>query len=69
MNKKLFILMFLVLASQVFAVDNPYEVEVINEAAPTLPVVEVQKTSFTDKVKSLFTRDEKIEKAKDVKAV
>ena len=69
MNKKLFIFMFLVMASPVFAIDNPFREEVINELPPTLPPVEAQKPSFTDKVKSLFTRDEKIEKAKDVKAV
>ena len=69
MNKKLFIFMFLVMASPVFAIDNPFREEVINELPPTLPQVEAQKPSFTDKVKSLFTRDEKIEKAKDVKAV
>lgn len=69
MNKKLFIFMFLVMASPVFAIDNPFREEVINEVPPTLPQVEVQKPSFTEKVKSLFTRDEKIEKAKDVKVV
>ena len=61
--------MFLVMASPVFAIDNPFREEVVSEVPPTLPAVEVQKTSFTDKVKSLFTRDAKIEKAKEVKAV
>ena len=69
MNKKLFIFMFLVMASPAFAIDNPFREEVINELPPTLPVVEAQKPSFTERVKSLFTRDEKIEKAKDVKVV
>ena len=69
MNKKIFIFMFLVMASPVFAIDNPFREEVVSEVPPTLPAVEVQKTSFTDKLKSLFTRDTKIEKAKDVKAV
>ena len=69
MNKKLFIFMFLVMASPVFAIDNPFREEIVSEVPPTLPAVEVQKPSFTDKVKSLFTRDTKIEKAKDVKAV
>ena len=69
MNKKIFIFMFLVMASPVFAIDNPFREEVVSEVPPTLPAVEVQKTSFTDKVKSLFTRDAKIEKAKEVKAV
>ena len=61
--------MFLVMASPVFAIDNPFREEIVSEVPPTLPAVEVQKPSFTDKVKSLFTRDTKIEKAKDVKAV
>ena len=69
MNKKLFIFMFLVMASPVFAIDNPFREEIVSEVPPTLPAVEAQKPSFTDKVKSLFTRDAKIEKAKDVKAV
>ena len=61
--------MFLVMASPAFAIDNPFREEVVSEVPPTLPAVEVQKPSFTDKVKSLFTRDAKIEKAKEVKAV
>ena len=69
MNKKIFIFMFLVMASPAFAIDNPFREEVVSEVPPTLPAVEVQKPSFTDKVKSLFTRDAKIEKAKEVKAV
>ena len=69
MNKKLFIFMFLVMASPAFAIDNPFREEVINELPPTLPKVEAQKPSFTDRVKTLFARDTKIEKAKDVKAV
>ena len=69
MNKKIFIFMFLVMASPVFAIENPFREEVINELPPTLPQVEAQKPSFTEKVKSLFARDTKIEKAKEVKAV
>ncbi len=69
MNKKLFIFMFLAIASPVFAIDNALKEEIVDELPPTLPAVEVQKPSFTDRVKSIFARDEKIEKAKETEAV
>lgn len=69
MNKKLFIFMFLIMASPVFAVENPFRDEVINELPPTLEVQQPQdKTSFVQKFKNVFTREQKveIESAKDV---
>lgn len=72
MNKKLFIITFLLLASPVFANDNPFRDEIINEVPPTLPNVEAQKPTFAQKVKSIFTRDTKSEveqKAKDIPVV
>lgn len=69
MNKKLFIFMFLIMASPVFAVENPFRDEVINELPPTLEVQQPKnKTPFVQKVKKVFTREQKVEidKAKDV---
>ena len=71
MNKKLFIFTFLLIASPVFASENPFRDEVINELPPSLAGVEAsapQKTSFTDKIKGVFTRTEKqdIEAAKEI---
>ena len=71
MNKKLFILMFLIMASPVFANDNPFRDEVINEQTPSLIGVETtttQKTSFVEKLKDIFTRDNK-DMAKEVDVV
>ena len=71
MNKKIFIFTFLLIASPVFAADNPFRDEVINELPPSLTGVEASKpakTSFTEKIKGLFNRVEKqdIESAKEV---
>ena len=55
MNKKLFIFMFLVMANPVFANDNPFRDEVINELPPTLTEVKTTeaKTPFVEKVKNI----------------
>ena len=75
MNKKLFILMFLIMASPVFAEEMP-KVDYVEEKAPTLEEVQVDtgvenKTTFTQKVKNLFKKEQKvdIEKAEDISAV
>lgn len=70
MNKKLFIFMFLVMASPVFANDNPFRDEVINELPPALSEVKMTeaKTPFTQRVKNIFVRDNK-DTAKEIKAV
>ncbi|MBQ8886850.1 MAG: TolC family protein [Candidatus Gastranaerophilales bacterium] len=70
MNKKLFIFMFLVMASPVFANDNPFRDEVINELPPTLTEVKTTeaKTPFVQKVKNIFTRDNK-DLAEDIEVV
>lgn len=70
MNKKLFIFMFLVMASPVLASDNPFRDEVINELPPTLTEVKTTeaKTPFVQRVKDLFTRDDK-DLAKEVEVV
>ena len=70
MNKKLFIFMFLVMASPVLANDNPFRDEVINELPPTLTEVKTTeaKTPFIQKVKDVFTRDNK-DLAKEVEVV
>lgn len=70
MNKKLFIFMFLVMASPVFADDNPFRDEVINELPPTLSAVKTTdaKTPFTQRVKNIFVRENK-DVAKEVEAV
>ncbi len=75
MNKKLFILMFLIMASPVFAEEMP-KVDYVEENAPTLEEVQVDtgvenKTTFTQKVKNLFKKEQKvdIEKAEDIAAV
>ena len=72
MNKKLFILMFLIMASPVFAEDMP-KVDYVEEKAPTLEEVQViseveNKTTFTQKVKNLFKKEQKsvIEVAEDI---
>ncbi len=70
MNKKLFIFMFLVMAGPVFANDNPFRDEVINELPPALSEVKMTeaKTPFTQRVKNIFVRDNK-DTAKEIKAV
>ena len=75
MNKKLFILMFLIMASPVFAEEMP-KVDYVEENAPTLEEVQVDtgvenKITFTQKVKNLFKKEQKvdIEKAEDISAV
>ena len=70
MNKKLFIFMFLVMASPVLANDSPFRDEVINELPPTLTEVKTTeaKTPFVQKVKSIFTSDNK-DLAKDIEVV
>ena len=74
MNKKLFILMFLLMASPVFAQDEAKDVYV-DEARPDIVVVQPEtdvqdKTTFKQKVKNLFKREAKsdIESAKEVQA-
>ena len=61
MNKKLFIFMFLIMASPVFADDNPFRDDVINELPPSLsdvkPAVET-KTTFSQKVKNFFSKSD-----------
>ena len=72
MNKKLFIFMFLLMASPVFAQENPFRDEVINELPPTLnEVQEPVKTPFIQKVKNIFTvnRTPKADIAVEVEAV
>lgn len=73
MNKKLFIFTFLLIASPVFADENPFRNEVIN-GLPQNTTVEAtapQKTSFTDRIKGLFSKTEKqnIEAAKEIAPV
>ena len=74
MNKKLFIFMFLIMASPVFAEDNPFRDDVINELPPSLsdvkPAVET-KTTFSQKVKNLFSKSDnnKSGSAKEVNIV
>ena len=62
--------MFLVMASPVLANDNPFRDEVINELPPTLTEVKTTeaKTPFIQKVKDMFTRDDK-DLAKEVEVV
>ena len=50
MNKKLFIFMFLIMASPVFAVDNPFRDEFIEEQPPTL--IEVKTTETVKETKT-----------------
>lgn len=74
MNKKLFIFLFLLIASPVFAEDAPLKDVYVDEAVPTLEEVQpvtVQKVSFKDKVKKVFTRTEKqnLDTARDIDVV
>lgn len=63
MNKRLFIFLFLVMASPVFAADVPFEDVYVPEAEPSLEDVipadaKPEKTPFLKKVKNIFTKDE-----------
>ena len=63
MNKKLFILMFLIMASPVFAEDMP-QVDYVEEQTPTLENIQADteienKTTFTQKIKNLFKKEQK----------
>lgn len=74
MNKKLFIFLFLLIACPTFADNAPLEDVYVDEAVPTLEAVQpsaVQKVSFKDKVKNVFTKSEKqnLDLAKDVDIV
>ncbi len=74
MNKKLFIFLFLLIASPAFADDTPHNDVYVEEAVPTLEQVQtpaVEKVSFKDKVKSVFTKSEKqnLDSAKDIDVI
>jgi chemotaxis protein histidine kinase CheA len=71
MNKKLFIFMFLIMASPVFASDAPLKDEVVIEKEPVIEEVQVQKHSFVERVKDMFSRDEQLkpEMGEEVDAV
>ncbi len=73
MNKKLFIFMFLLLANPVFAVDNPFRDEVVNELPPALPSVEASNTNdeatFSQKIKGFFTKKKDSDSAKEIAPV
>ncbi len=62
MNKKVFILMFLLIASPVFADDSPFRDEVVNEAVPTLTEAQAPGINTTASKKSVFSRRSKKEK-------
>ena len=73
MSKKLFIFLFLLIALPVFADDNPFRDEVINELPPELPSVQTtadtNRTTFTQKVKGVFHKENKNlapQKAKEI---
>ena len=73
MSKKLFIFLFLLIALPVFADDNPFRDDVINELPPELPAVQTtadtNKTTFTQKVKGVFHKENKNlapQKAKEI---
>ncbi len=75
MNKKLFIFIFLIMASPVFADDNPFRDEFVNELPPRLEDASapaVEKTTFQQKIKNIFSRQpkqEKLDLAKDIEVV
>jgi outer membrane protein TolC len=71
MNKKLFIFVFLLMASPVFAEDNPFRDEVISPVVNVQTTQTAEKTTFMQKVKSSFTRSDKkgIEHAKELEAI
>ena len=73
MSKKLFIFLFLLIALPVFADDNPFRDDVINELPPELPSVQTtadtNRTTFTQKVKGVFHKENKNlapQKAKEI---
>ena len=73
MSKKLFIFLFLLIALPVFADDNPFRDDVINELPPELPAVQTtadtNKTTFSHKVKGVFHKENKNlapQKAKEI---
>ena len=73
MSKKLFIFLFLLIALPVFADDNPFRDDVINELPPELPAVQTtadtNKTTFSHKVKGIFHKENKNlaqQKAKEI---
>ena len=71
MNKKLFILMFLIIASPIFA-EEPYPDEYVPETRPSLADVQSGSTqvkqTFSQKVKNIFHTSE-IEKGEEAKVV
>ncbi len=74
MNKKLFIFMFLIMASPAFADDNPFRDDVINEIPPSLSDVKpakTQGTTFSQKLKNIFSKseNEKADLAKEIDVV
>ncbi len=71
MNKKLFILMFLIMASPVFAVDVDFREDVItpNYDASSAIQVPVQKTSFKQKFKNIFHKTDKVKPQKTIDPV
>ncbi len=74
MNKKLFILMFLIMASPVFADDSPFRDEVINELPPSVNTVQSDvtaesKTTFSQKIKNIFSKSDEPKRAKEVDVV
>ncbi len=74
MNKKVFILMFLLIASPVFADDSPFRDEVIDELPPSLTEVQASKnnTSALNKLKKTFSKDKQkknLDLAKEVEVV
>lgn len=73
MSKKLFIFLFLLIALPVFADDNPFRDDVINELPPELPAVQTtadtNRTTFAQKVKGVFHKENKNlapQKAKEI---
>lgn len=71
MNKKLFIFIFLLMASPVFANDIQYTNEYNEELPPSLEEVQpadIHNSGFKNKLKKFFTKSEKqnIETAKDI---
>ena len=56
MSKKLFIFLFLLIALPVFADDNPFRDEVINELPPELPSVQQISWFVSSKVGHLIQK-------------
>ncbi len=66
MNKKLFIFLFLMMSGSVFAQEAATD-DVVNEVRPSLNEVSaraVEKTTFSQKVRNIFSRNQKDEKLK-----